>query len=225
MDPFLDLSSLYRALFGSLDRSYNFTCVCQFVRPLVESFSKLNTPKSDGPDFFENSFLSKCWPKGLRSRVFYTFLKILSFVFPKSLLILHFPLKTQCQNSCSGVSTYKVVLSLMVSVVRHAQSTKNKKFAISLQQQYFKKEVRDKYDFLHEDKQKSSLQAENIVFTGHCQICPKYPKQKVFVISPQNLKKEGRDKVDFQYEEKQIFLQVDPINLDRYGQAFKNYLK
>lgn len=62
MDPFLDLSSLYRALFGSLDRSYNFTCVCQFVRPLVESFSKLNTPKSDGPDFFENSFLSKCWP-------------------------------------------------------------------------------------------------------------------------------------------------------------------
>ena len=120
---------------------------------------------------------------------------------------------------------YKVVLSLMVSVVRHAQSTKNKKFAISLQQQYFKKEVRDKYDLLHEDKHKSSLQAENIVFTGHCQVCPKYPKQQVCVISPQNLKKEGRDKVDFQYEEKQIFLQVDPIDLDRHGQAFKNYLK
>ena len=39
--------------------------------------------------------------------------------------------------------SFKVVLSLMVDVARHIQSTKNK-FAISLY--YFKKEMRDKYD-------------------------------------------------------------------------------
>ena len=39
----------------------------------------------------------------------------------------------------------------LVGVTRHAESSQNNKFAISLQ--YFKKEVRDNMIFLHEDKQ------------------------------------------------------------------------
>ena len=42
--------------------------------------------------------------------------------------------------------------------------------------QYFKKEVKEKYDFLHEDKYQSFLQAGSIVITGHSQIYQKYPK-------------------------------------------------
>ena len=32
--------------------------------------------------------------------------------------------------------------------------------------------MRDKYDFVHEDKHKSFLQAGSFVFTGHSQACP-----------------------------------------------------
>ena len=35
--------------------------------------------------------------------------------------------------------------------------------------------MRDKYDFLHEENQ-SFLQAESVIFTGHSQMCLKYPK-------------------------------------------------
>ena len=35
--------------------------------------------------------------------------------------------------------------------------------------------MRDKYDFLHEDKHQSFLQAGSITLTGHSQIFPKYP--------------------------------------------------
>ena len=42
------------------------------------------------------------------------------------------------------------MLLLLLGVARCAQNTQNNKFAISFS--YFKKEVRVKYDFLHEDK-------------------------------------------------------------------------
>ena len=45
-----------------------------------------------------------------------------------------------------------------------------------------KKEVRHKFNFLHEDKTQSFLEADTIVFGGHNQACPKYPKQQVFAI-------------------------------------------
>ena len=61
--------------------------------------------------------------------------------------------------------SYKVVLSLMVGVLRHVQSTKNNTLAISLS--YFKKEKRDKYDFLHENKHQSFLQAGSMIFSAH----------------------------------------------------------
>ena len=43
-----------------------------------------------------------------------------------------------------------------------------------------KKEVRHKFSFLHEDKNQSFLEADAIVFGGHNQVYPKYPKQQVF---------------------------------------------
>ena len=33
--------------------------------------------------------------------------------------------------------------------------------------------------FLHEDKHQSCLQFGSIVFTGHSQVCPMYPKWQV----------------------------------------------
>ena len=41
-----------------------------------------------------------------------------------------------------------------------------------------KKEVRHKFNFLHEDKNESFLEADTIVYDGHDQACPKYPKQQ-----------------------------------------------
>ena len=60
--------------------------------------------------------------------------------------------------------SYELVLLLLMDVTRHAQSTQNNKFAISLQ--YFKEEVKDKCVFLHEDKY------QNCPYPG----LPKIPK-------------------------------------------------
>ena len=49
----------------------------------------------------------------------------------------------------------------------HFQSTQNDMFAMS--RQYFKKEIRDKFDYLEEDKHQSFLQVDIIVFGGHSQ--------------------------------------------------------
>ena len=45
-----------------------------------------------------------------------------------------------------------------------------------------KKEVRYKFNFLHEEKNRSFLEADNMVFSGNNQACPKYPKQHVLAI-------------------------------------------
>ena len=49
-------------------------------------------------------------------------------------------------------------------VARHAQITKNNKFAISLQ--YLKKEVSDEVDFLHADKHESLLHNDTMILMG-----------------------------------------------------------
>ena len=49
--------------------------------------------------------------------------------------------------------SYKVILSLLMSMFKHSQSTQSDKFAISLQ--YLKKEVRDEVHFLHAYKHQS----------------------------------------------------------------------
>ena len=46
--------------------------------------------------------------------------------------------------------SYKVILSLLIGMVKHSQSTQSNKFVISLQ--YLKKEVRDGVQFLHTGK-------------------------------------------------------------------------
>ena len=62
-----------------------------------------------------------------------------------------------------------------------------------------KKEGRDKYDFLPEDKNQSFLQADSTVFNGSSQVCPKFQKLQK---SLQYLKKEGRDEADFLHTDK-----------------------
>ena len=112
-----------------------------------------------------------------------------------------------------------MVLLLLIVMAIHVQSTRNNKLAISLQ--YFKKEVIDKYDFLHEDKYQSFLQDGSIVFTYYSQACPKHPKQQVCNICRISHKKR-RDEVDCLHVDKhKTILQVHKINL----QSFAKYLR
>ena len=53
---------------------------------------------------------------------------------------------------------YKIDNMILMGIVKHSQSSQNSKFTMSLQ--YFKKEVRDKVDFLHVDKHQSFLQVD-----------------------------------------------------------------
>ena len=60
-------------------------------------------------------------------------------------------------NFCLQINTkvfYKLIVSLWVSVARHAQIIQNNKFTISLQ--YLEKEVSDTVDFLHEQASKKA---------------------------------------------------------------------
>ena len=56
---------------------------------------------------------------------------------------------------------FKVILSFLMCVARHAQITQNKKFAISLQN--LKREVNVEVDFLHAGKHKNLLQFDNMI--------------------------------------------------------------
>ena len=49
--------------------------------------------------------------------------------------------------------SYKVILSLLMGMMKHSQSTQSNTFAMSLQ--YLKKEVRDGIYFLYADKHQS----------------------------------------------------------------------
>ena len=69
---------------------------------------------------------------------------------------------------------YKLVILFLLVIARHAQSTRNSKFVISLQ--YLEKEGRDEVDFLHADKHQTILQVNTINLVGRCQACSNYPK-------------------------------------------------
>ena len=62
----------------------------------------------------------------------------------------------------------------LLVIARHALSTQNNKFVISLQ--YLKKQERDEVDFIHADKYQTILQVDAINLVGHGQACPNYPK-------------------------------------------------
>ena len=66
------------------------------------------------------------------------------------------------------------MLSVLVSTANHAQSTQNKKFALSLQ--YFQENVGDEVDFLYENKCGSFLLADSITLSVCSQAYPKYSK-------------------------------------------------
>ena len=55
---------------------------------------------------------------------------------------------------------YKMVVSFLLIITRHAQSTQNSKFVISVE--YLKKKRRDEVDCLHVDKHKTILQVHKI---------------------------------------------------------------
>ena len=69
---------------------------------------------------------------------------------------------------------YKLIVSVLLFIARHAQSIQNSKFVVSLQ--YLKKEARDEVDFLHANKHQIFLQVDTINFGGHGQACPNYTK-------------------------------------------------
>ena len=79
-------------------------------------------------------------------------------------------------------------------IARHAQSTQNSKFSISLQ--YLKKERRDEVNFWRADKHHTILRVEVINLGGHSQACANYPNNK-FAKFLQYLKKEMKDEVVF----------------------------
>ena len=87
---------------------------------------------------------------------------------------------------------YKLISSFLVAIARHGQSTQNDKFEISLQ--YFKKEGRNEFDFLHADKIQNFLQVGVINFGGYGQSCPKCSNQSKTIINDYfYLKNRGRD--------------------------------
>ena len=72
---------------------------------------------------------------------------------------------------------YKLILSFWVCVARHAQSTQNNKFSISLEN--CKKNVKDEVDFKPAYKHQRIIQVDTIIL-GLCgQACSNYPKQEV----------------------------------------------
>ena len=56
-------------------------------------------------------------------------------------------------NTLGIKEAYKVILSLLLGMIKHSQSTQSNKFAISLQ--YLKKEVRKEVHFLYADEHQS----------------------------------------------------------------------
>ena len=75
-------------------------------------------------------------------------------------------------NTLGVKVSYKLILSLLMGMIKHSQSTQINKFAISLQ--YLKKEVREGVRFLHLDNIKVSRSWH--YFDGKDQTCPKFPK-------------------------------------------------
>ena len=79
------------------------------------------------------------------------------------------------------------MLSVLMDMIKHSQSTQSNKFAISLQ--YIKKEVRDGIDFLHTDKHQSFYKLALLFLMGVARHVYSTRNRK-FVIFLQNIKKE-----------------------------------
>ena len=107
--------------------------------------------------------------------------------------------------------SYKLRLSILLGIASHAQNTQSNKFAKSLQ--YLKKKVRDEVDFLCRWRSKFSTS------WYYWWTWPSIPK--VLKIS---IKKEVSDEVNFLHADRhQIFLKIDAIFLDWFGQTSPKY--
>ena len=89
---------------------------------------------------------------------------------------------------------FKVILSFLMFVARHAQIIQNKKFAFSLQ--YLKREVNDKVDFLHAGKHENLLQIDTMILIEMVKHFQSSQNSK-FAMSVQYLKIEDTDKLTF----------------------------
>ena len=87
---------------------------------------------------------------------------------------------------------------------RHAGTTQNNNFAISLQ--YFKKEVSDEVDFFHADKYESLLQIDAMILMGMVKHSSRSQNSK-FAMSLQYLTKGVTDEVHV--DKHQSFIHVD----------------
>ena len=118
---------------------------------------------------------------------------------------------------------YKLIVSFRVCVTRHAQSTLNNKFSISLQ--YLQKSIGGEVGFLPVDKRESFLQGDSIVLGVDSQHAQSTQNDK-FAISLQYIKENMNDEVGFLPADKcQRLLLIDTIILGVYGQACPNYPK
>ena len=89
-------------------------------------------------------------------------------------------------------------------MARHAHTTQNNKFAISLQ--HLKKEVCDAVDFLHADKHEYLLQTDTMILMEMVKYSQSSQNSKL-AMSLQYHKNEIRDEVDFLHTDKhQSFL-------------------
>ena len=68
-----------------------------------------------------------------------------------------------------NIVCYKLILFFFFDAARHAQSTQNK---LEISQHYFKKQVRDKSEFLREGKHQNFQQADATLFGGLSQAYP-----------------------------------------------------
>ena len=82
---------------------------------------------------------------------------------------------------------YKLIVSFLMVIVKHAQNTQNSKFVIYLQ--YLKKEGWDEVDFMHPDKIKLSYKVIPFIWWDLPGL-PKLPK----IASLQNLCNTSRKK-------------------------------
>ena len=83
-------------------------------------------------------------------------------------------------------------------MTRHAQITQNNKFSDSLD--YLKKEVSDKVDFIHANKDENYLQIDTMIFERMVKHSQSFQNSK-FAMSLQYLEKEVRDEVDAEVDE------------------------
>ena len=119
---------------------------------------------------------------------------------------------------------YKMIVSLWVYIERHARSTQNSRFKISLQ--YVKGNVKNEVDFLPADRRRRFLQSDTIIL-GVCVARNAHIIQNnKFAISLQHIKKQLSDAVDFLHADKhESLLQIDSITLMqmvKYSQSSQN---